>query len=67
MTTYKIELDAAELATVLAALRFYQSEGMGDPMNRTDDIHDIATNGETLTASLDDDGIDALCYRINNP
>lgn len=58
-------LDDAELATVLAALRFYQRAGMGDPDNRDDDIHDIATGGGEVMSSLDDDGIDALCERLN--
>ncbi|KAA0573418.1 hypothetical protein [Azospirillum sp. Sh1] len=53
-----------ERDTILAALRFYQSKGMGDPFNRPDDIHDIATNGGD-GISLDDAGIDALCERLN--
>lgn len=59
-------LDDAEHATVLAALRFYQANGMGDPFNRSDEIHEIATNGGTVLSSLDDEGIDALCERINH-
>lgn len=58
-------LDDAEHATVLAALRFYQSHGQGDPANRRDDIHDIATNSDKVVSSLDDEGIDALCERLN--
>lgn len=60
-----LELDDAERATVLAALRYYQREGMGDPMNRDDDIHEIATDGGEVDSSLDDDGIDELCARLN--
>jgi hypothetical protein len=47
----------------LAALRFYQQEGQGEPDNREDDIHDIATDGDR-DISLDDDGIDDLCDRL---
>ena len=57
-------LEAAELATVLAALRFYQEEGRGDPANRSDAIHDIATACDEVT-SLDASAIDALCERLN--
>lgn len=57
-------LDAQELATVLAALRYYQQAGMGEPGNRSIDIHDIATDGDTVV-SLDDQGIDELCERLN--
>lgn len=59
-----ISADAAELATILAALRFYQRAGQGDPANRSDDIHLIATDGDSQI-SLDAEGIDALCERIN--
>lgn len=51
--------------TILAALRVYQHAGMGEPINRPDDIHDIATNnGRDI--SMDDDGIDDLCERVNS-
>lgn len=51
-------------ATILAALRWYQACGMGDPDSRPDWLHDIAwANGDTT--SLDDEGIDELCYEIN--
>jgi hypothetical protein len=59
-----ISVDAAELATILAALRFYQREGQGEPSNRRDDIHVIATDGNTQI-SLDREGVDELCERIN--
>jgi hypothetical protein len=59
-----IALTGQELATILAALRYYQEQGMGDPDNRSNDIHDIATNGDN-EVSLDADGIDALCERLN--
>lgn len=56
-----------ELATVLAALRFYQLSGMGDPVHRRlhfDEIHEIATAEGSLT-SLSEDGIVALYNRLN--
>jgi len=59
-----ISVDTAELATILAALRFYQMEGQGEPTNRSDDIHLIATDGDSQI-SLDAEGIDALCERLN--
>lgn len=57
-------LTREERATVLAALRFYQSKGMGEPSNRPLSIQEIATDGDELT-SLDDEGIDALCEKMN--
>lgn|GEM_PF-1896059 len=59
-----ISVNSAELATILAALRFYQGEGQGDPSNRRVDIQVIATDGDTQL-SLNTEGIDALCERIN--
>ena len=53
-----------EHATILAALRYYQSKGMGDPNNRSLAIHEIATNDDEVI-SLDADGIDSLCMRLN--
>ena len=51
-------------ATVLAALRFYQREGMGDPACRSEEIDDLATNGGEVTA-LDVVGISDLCEQLN--
>ena len=59
----KVDLDAAT-ATIIAALRTYQREGYGDPMNRPDDIQEIAVPNENMT-SLCDEGIDALCEALN--
>lgn len=59
-----LSLDAAQLGTILAALRFYQSKGLGDPDSRPADIHQIATNAGEVMAGLDDAGIDALCERL---
>lgn len=54
-----------QAATVLAALHAYQLAGMGEPSNRTDEIHEIATdNGEV--SSLDDAGIDELCRQLRD-
>ena len=64
MSQLIISVDPAELATILAALRFYQQEGQGEPSNRSDDIHVIATDGDTQI-SLDAAGINTLCERIN--
>lgn len=50
--------------TILAALRFYQKEGMGEPANRSDAIHDLAPNGDQ-DISMDEEGIDDLCERVN--
>ena len=57
-------LTRQEVNTILAALRYYQENGQGDPFKRSDAIHDIATDGDT-DISMDDEGIDDLCERIN--
>lgn len=63
--TNQYELDDAEHATVMAALRFYQQHDQGEPGSRSDEIHDLATNGGEVMSSLNADGIDELCERIN--
>lgn len=63
MTT-QAAIEPAEMATILAALRFYQEKGQGDPDNRSDDIHEIATRGDAVV-SLDAAAIDDLCERLN--
>ena len=60
-----LKVDDAEFATILAALRYYQSRGLGDPMNRPIDIHHIATNSGEVMSSLDDEWIDELCEAMN--
>jgi hypothetical protein len=50
--------------TILAALRFYQESGMGEPANRSDAVHDLATN-DNADISYDDGDIDDLCERVN--
>lgn len=49
-----------ELATVLAALRYWQREGWRSEGHE----HDIATCGDTL-APLNEGEIDAMCERLN--
>ena len=62
----KIDIDDVELDTILAALRFYQQNGMCEPENRSDAIDEIATsNGDEV--SLDADSLDNLCERLNCP
>lgn len=56
-------IDAQDKATIRAALRFYQKEGMGDPVNRADDIHDLATDNDNVI-SHDSGGIDVLIKKI---
>ena len=60
----KREIDDQALATILAALRYYQSAGQGNPSRRSLEIHEIATNSDEVI-SLDEDGIDALCEELN--
>lgn len=64
--TNTIKCDDDELNTILAALRFYQEAGMGDPANRSDFIQAIACPTDDHT-SLDAAAIDELCERINLP
>lgn len=57
-------VEGPETATILAALRFYQEHGQGDPANRSEAIHAIATNdGDVI--SLDGNAINVLCEAIN--
>jgi hypothetical protein len=60
-----LQVDARELATILAALRFHQDENLQGRSEIADlTIKDIATDGETLQA-LSFQEIDALCQRLN--
>lgn len=54
-----------ERNTILAALRYYQHCGMGEPDNRPDWLHDIACPDPGNCTSLDETGIGELCERIN--
>lgn len=58
-------LEPQELATILAALRLYQQQGMGDPKNRPPEIHDIATANDAHV-SLDADDVEALYGRLSD-
>lgn len=59
-----LQLEREDVATILAALRYYQRNGQGNPDNRDDAIHDIATAGGAVI-SRDDEGIDDLYHRLN--
>ena len=52
-------LTREEIATMLAALRYWQNHRPSNP-----ELHEIATDGGTL-APLDSSDIDALCNKIN--
>lgn len=56
------DVDDRELATILAALRFWQRHGESRQANEPE--YDIATNAGTLSP-LADAEIDALCERLN--
>jgi hypothetical protein len=60
-----LKVDDAQHATILAALRYYQQQGMGEPLNRDADIHEISTNWGRVMSSLDEEGIDQLCQGLN--
>jgi hypothetical protein len=64
MKNHPPQLDPAEFNTILAALRFYQAKGMGEPSNRPDWLHMIATDCDN-DISLDSAGITDLCERLN--
>jgi hypothetical protein len=60
------ELNARELATVLAALRYWQGHcsAFTKPLPNEADLSEIANDGGTLEP-LTTDEIDALCERLN--
>lgn len=58
-------LNNAELGTILAALRYYQKQGLGDPRMRPQEIQEIAEGDHGENVTLDDDGIDELCEKLN--
>lgn len=55
----------ADLHTIIAALRYWQQQGMCDPVNRSDVMHDLATNGGEVMSSLDDESLDELVMGLN--
>ena len=59
-----IHISRAEFNTILAALRYWQGNGMTDAANHSDLLKDIACPSGDDTF-LDIAGIDALCERIN--
>lgn len=61
-----LDLDGRELATVLAALRYYQSENLQDDGKIADQVAgDIASDGGRLQP-LTREEVDALCERLNS-
>lgn len=58
------KIDSQALATILAALRYYQENEQGTVWRRSDAIHAIATNDGDII-SLDYEGIDDLCELLN--
>ncbi|MCK4374765.1 MAG: hypothetical protein KAX19_05525, partial [Candidatus Brocadiae bacterium] len=60
-----LDLDGRELATVLAALRYYQDENLQGGAGIPDEaIRDIASDGGRLKP-LDFDEVGQLCERLN--
>jgi hypothetical protein len=57
-------IERSELNTIIAALRFYQGKGQGDPANRSVEIHELAV-GDDDDVSLDASAIDDLCEKLN--
>jgi len=63
---FNLNVTEQQLHTIIAALRFYQTCGMGSPNNRSVWLDDLATNGGDGVTSLDTEGIDTLVHHINN-
>lgn len=61
---FRIDVEPDEFHTIMAALRYYQQQGLGDPAHRPQEIHELATNADEVI-SLDEGAIDELCERIN--
>lgn len=62
--TTAIHVDAQQINTLLAALRYYQRQGMCEPDNRPDWLQAIACPTDDDT-SEDEEGVDELCELIN--
>lgn len=62
----KLDLDGQEIATLLAALTHYVRTGQGEPDNRTEEIHLLATGIDDSVISLDDVGIEDLLVKIKS-
>jgi len=52
-----------DLATIIAALRYWQEQGMCEPANRSDELQAVATDDDTLT-SLDEADVDDLIMKL---
>ncbi|MFK4135373.1 Uncharacterised protein [Pseudomonas luteola] len=50
---------------IIAALRYWQQQGMCDPVNRSDGMHDLATNGGEVLSSLDDEAFNKLVVNLS--
>ena len=60
---YTLVVSSDEYNNMLAAMRYWQEQGQCEPDNRSEDMHDIATNeGEGQSLSLDE--MDALIDRL---
>ncbi|MDZ5605254.1 hypothetical protein SJI00_20995 [Pseudomonas sp. RP23018S] len=55
---------AEVLHTIIAALRFWQSNGMCDPYKRTPEFQDLATGGDEVTSLCAED-LDELIEQLN--
>jgi hypothetical protein len=64
MKQFQSDLAEVEIATILAALRFYQESGLGERRKQPTWIREIASNGGTI-APLDKKGIERLCAKLN--
>jgi hypothetical protein len=53
-----------DLHTIIAALRYWQAQGMCDPSQRSDEMHSLCTNDDELTSYADSD-VDDLVERLN--
>ena len=52
-----------DLATIIAALRYWQEQGMCEPANRSEEMQAAATDDDTLT-SLDEADVDDLIMKL---
>lgn len=60
-----LSVSLQEHATILAALRYWQEQGLADdPALRSDALHDIACPEDVL-CSLNGEGVDELCEHLN--
>ena len=61
---FRFALGDDEIATLLAALRWYQHSGVAAAAYQPDWLRDINTNGARFLA-LSDSRIDELCEKLN--